>query len=134
MNTNFAKLAKIASKLDDAGEYELADQVETILTQLITEAAIEKESKEKKLDPKAKARNRGKVVFPASSSKDKKDHFPINSESQARNALARASQYSKVPSWYRGSLEALVKAVQRAVHSAYPSIKTTSKSKKPGKG
>lgn len=90
----------------------------------------------KKLDPKAKTRNRGTVVFPAESSKvkDSKDHFPINNEAQARNALARASQYSKAPPWYKGSLQSLVSAVQRKVHSKYKGIKVTEKSKKPGKG
>lgn len=129
-----ARLAKIAAELDDAGEYHLADELEGVLEQLISTAAKKKEKAKKKLDPKAKARNRGKVVFPASSSKDKKDHFPINSEAQARNAVARASQYSKVPSWYSGSLEGLVRAVRKAVRAAYPGIKLTDKSKNPGKG
>ena len=87
-------------------------------------------------DPDAEVRNRGDVVFPAGSSKvkDDKDHFPINSEPQARNALARASQYSSAPSWYEGSLDSLVKAVQRKVKGKYPGIETSEKSAKPGKG
>ena len=46
-----------------------------------------------KKDPQAKIRNRGDVVFPAGSKyvNDDKDHFPINSKNQARNALARAN-------------------------------------------
>jgi len=50
--------------------------------------------KKEKLDPKAKVRNRGVVVFPAESDKvlDNKDHFPINNLRQARNALSRANQ------------------------------------------
>ena len=89
-----------------------------------------------KKDPKAKVRNRGNVVFPAGSKsvKDDKDHFPINSKAQARNALARASQYSSVPKWYTGGLNSLVKAVQRKVKAKYPGIETTKKSAKPGKG
>jgi len=92
--------------------------------------------KKKKKDPKAKVRNRGDVVFPAGSKsvKDDKDHFPINSKAQARNALARASQYSSVPKWYAGGLKSLVKAVQRKVKAKYPGIETTKKSAKPGKG
>lgn len=88
-----------------------------------------KEAKEK-TDPKAKVRNRGTVVFPAESSsvKDKKDHFPINDADQARNALARAGQYSSVPSWYNGSLESLRSAISRAVHKHYPSIGKEKKS------
>lgn len=84
-------------------------------------------------DPKAKVRNRGTVVFPASSSKDDKDHFPINDADQARNALGRASQYDKAPDWYSGSLQSLVSKVRSAVKSKYPSIETTEKSEKSGK-
>ncbi|HEY5268440.1 MAG TPA: hypothetical protein VII94_04895 [Candidatus Saccharimonadales bacterium] len=92
--------------------------------------AAEKKEK-KKLDPKAKVRNRGTVCVPAESAKDKKDHFPINDEGQARNALARVHQYSSVPAWYSGSLKGLQDAVSRKVHSKYPSIgKADKKSKK----
>lgn len=81
----------------------------------------------KKQDPNAKVRNRGDVVFPAGTKTvtDNKDHFPINSESQARNALSRVAQYSAAPSWYTGSLESLKTAVQSAVHRKYPGIKVT---------
>jgi hypothetical protein len=86
-------------------------------------------------NPKAAVRNRGDVVFPAGSKsvKDDKDHFPINSEAQARNALARASQYSSSPGWYAGSLDSLVKRVSSAVHRKYPGIKVTKAGKTPGK-
>ena len=96
----------------------------------------EKKKKKSKKKASAKVRNRGTVVFSAKSSKvkDDKDHFPINSEAQARNALARASQYSSVPKWYKGSLKSLVAAVQRKVRGKYKGIKTTAASKKPGKG
>lgn len=87
----------------------------------------------KKLDPKAKARNRGTVCVPAEKAKDKKDHFPINSEDQARNALARVNQYSSVPEWYSGSLQSLVDLVARKVKSKYPSIEVSKDAKKPGK-
>ncbi len=85
---------------------------------------------------KVKARNRGKVVFPAESSsvKDNGDHFPINDADQARNALARANQYSSAPEWYKGSLQSLVNAVARAVKKHYPSIDVSKAAKKPGKG
>tara|TARA_B100001123_G_scaffold111435_1_gene129643 strand:+ start:2720 stop:3190 length:471 start_codon:yes stop_codon:yes gene_type:complete len=96
--------------------------------------ALEEKKRKKKF--KAKVRNRGDATFPAESSKvkDDKDHFPVNSKAQAKNALARASQYKKAPSWYKGSLDSLVKAVQRKVKSKYPSIKTTKASSTPGKG
>jgi hypothetical protein len=92
-------------------------------------AAAKKKSK-KKLDPKAEVRNRGTVCVPAASAKDKKDHFPINDEGQARNALARVHQYSIVPSWYKGSLKGLQALVSRKVHSKYPSIGKSKSSKK----
>lgn len=82
-----------------------------------------------KLDPKAKVRNRGTVCVPASSAKDKKDHFPINSEAQARNALARVHQYSSVPAWYSGSLKSLQELVSRKVHSKYKGIGKSEKKK-----
>ena len=88
-----------------------------------------------KIDPDAKVRNRGLVVFSSKSKyvKDSKDHFPINDEDQARNALARSSQYDKVPIWYDGTLEELVKKVHDKVKDEYPDIKVTEKSEKPGK-
>jgi len=78
-------------------------------------------------DPKAKTRNRGKCVFPAEHSKvkDNKDHFKINNAGQARNALARAGQYNKVPPWFKGSLEQLKNSIQRAVKQHFPSIEVS---------
>jgi len=102
----------------------------------LTESAkeVDEELNEKK-DPKAKVRNRGNVVFPAGSKKvkDDKDHFPINNEAQARNALARANQYSSSPPWYEGSLKELVGKVAGAVKRKYPNIKVSKAAKKPGK-
>jgi hypothetical protein len=90
---------------------------------LVLAEKFEKIAKDKpKLDPKAKVRNRGTVCVPASSAKDKKDHFPINNEAQARNALARVHQYSSVPAWYSGSLKSLQELVSRKVHSKYKGI------------
>lgn len=84
---------------------------------------ISKTAKDKpKLDPKAKVRNRGIVCVPASSAKDKKDHFPINSEAQARNALAQVAKYNKVPAWYNGSLKSLQDLVSKKVHAKYKGI------------
>lgn len=108
----------------------MANNVEKILVlagdfEKRAEEALVAEAKKKdskKLDPKAKVRNRGSVCVPASSAKDKKDHFPINNIDQARNALARVHQYSSVPEWYSGSLKGLQALVSRKVHSKYPSI------------
>ncbi len=81
----------------------------------------------------AKKRHRGDVVFPHESPKvkDDKDHFPINSVSQARNAIARANQYDKSPDWYKGSLKQLLNAVVKAVQKKYKSIDISKKAKTP---
>jgi hypothetical protein len=82
-----------------------------------------------------KSKERGSFIFPSTHSKVKSgDHFPIDTEGRARNALARANQYSKAPKWWSGSLQELVSAVARAVHSKYKNIEVSKKSKKPGKG
>ena len=96
----------------------------------------EDEILEEKRNPKAKVRNRGDVVFPAGSKNvtDNEDHFPINSKTQARNALARASQFDKSPPWYKGTLKSLVTKVQSAVKNKYKDIEVTKKSATPGKG
>ncbi len=92
---------------------------------LISEA---KKKDSKKLDPKAKVRNRGTVCVPAEQAKDNKDHFPINDEGQARNALARVQQLSSAP-WYKGSLEGLKALVARKVKAKYPKIDVGGKKK-----
>lgn len=108
---------------------QLAISYDNLATQALVVTAAKKEKK--KLDPKAKVRNRGTVCVPAESAKDKKDHFPINDEDQARNALARVHQYSSAPPWYSGSLKGLQDLVSRKVHSKYPGIgKSEKKSKK----
>ncbi len=91
---------------------------------------------ENKKDPTAHVRNRGDVIFPAGSKDvtDDKDHFPINSAAQARNALARANQFSESPKWYKGTLKSLVKKVAGAVKRKYPSIDVSKAAEKPGKG
>jgi hypothetical protein len=74
-------------------------------------------------DPKAKVRNRGTVIFSAESPDvtDDKDHFPINSEDQARAALSRASQSDF--EWYKGTKEQAIAKIKSAVRKAFPSIK-----------
>jgi len=106
----------------------LSQKFEEMAEESLIKSAKEKEKK--KLDPKAKVRNRGTVCVPASSAKDKKDHFPINNIDQARNALARVHQYSSVPEWYKGSLKGLQALVSRKVHSKYPAIGKEKSSKK----
>jgi hypothetical protein len=93
--------------------------------------SLDKSAKKKeKLDPKAKVRNRGTACVPAESAKDKKDHFPINDEAQARNALARVHQYTSAPEWYSGSLKGLQALVARKVKAKYPKIDVGGKDSK----
>lgn len=101
------------------------------LPQTLRSASLEtisrllKSAKEKKkLNPKAKVRNRPSPIFPADHAKvkDEKDHFPINTAARARNALARSHQFSEAPEWWKGSLKDLQNAVARAVKKEYPSI------------
>lgn len=109
-----------------------ADQLLTLATNFdkITANSLIKTAQQKKLDPKAEVRNRGTVCVPAEQAKDKKDHFPINDEAQARNALARVHQYNSVPEWYKGSLKGLQDLVSRKVHAKYPGIGKDKKSSK----
>lgn len=101
---------------------------------IIVEAAKEFE-KLAEGNPEAKVRNRGDCVFSASHPKvtDNKDHFPVNNEGQAHSALSYANGFSAAPPWYSGSLSSLVNAVARKVHSKYPGIQLSDKSKNPGK-
>jgi len=100
-----------------------------LIHESLNEWLNEKKKETKKEDPNAKVRNRGDVVFPAESKsvKDDKDHFPINSISQARNALARVHQYKSIPSWYNGKLKNLISKVTSDIHKKYPSIDIESK-------
>jgi hypothetical protein len=71
-----------------------------------------------------KCRTRPEPVLQSTHDKvtDNQDHFPIDSVSRARNALARVAQFSAAPKWWSGTLEELKNAVRMAVHSKYPSI------------
>lgn len=90
----------------------------------------------KKLDPKAKVRNRGKVAVDIDHPKNKsnKQHFPMNSAAQARNAVSRVNAFNKAPEWWSGSLQELVNCVVRAVKKHYPGIEVSKAGKTPGKG
>ena len=122
---------------DDVHEKFIMDDKLQEMIDRALDAGIEKiDEAGKKKDPKAKLRNRGDVVFPAESPKvtDDKDHFPINNKNQARNALARANQYSSSPKWYKGKLTDLVKKVANAVKRKYKDIDVSKAAEKPGKG
>lgn len=111
------ELADIAGKLDRNGRTKLADRLDRVIGRL------------------SKRADKGSFVFPSSHSKVKSgNHFPIDTEGRARNALARANQYDKAPDWYDGALQELVDTVVREVKKKYPSIEISEKSKNPGKG
>ena len=118
--SDYKKLEKLAGNFDYWCEKPL---------EVIAKAA-KKTKENKKHDPKASLRNRGKCVFPAGSSKvnDDKDHYPINSEKQGRAALSYAGKQKSAP-WYNGTVEEMRKAVQRAVHKAFPNIGKEEKKK-----
>ena len=87
----------------------------------------------KKLDQKAEVRNRPSPAFPAESSKvkDKKDHYPLGNENQARNAWARAHQTGgKAPSLYKGTYSSFLSALKRKIKSKFPSIELSDKKTK----
>jgi hypothetical protein len=105
----------------------IASDYDNVATRALVVTAKKKEKK--KLDPKAKVRNRGTVCVSAEQAKDKKDHFPINDEAQARNALARVQQLTSAP-WYKGSLEGLKALVSRKVKAKYPGINVGGKDSK----
>ena len=87
-------------------------------------------------DAKAKVRNRGTCVYPADHPKvkDNKDHYPINSEDQARTALRYANkEKGEAPPWFSGTVKEFLNGIVRKVRKEYPGIQITEKSKKPGK-
>ncbi len=87
----------------------------------------------KKLTGKARKKlPESSFAIPAShpQNKGKKDKFPINDESHARNAISRANQFSTSPDWWSGSAQELVNTVTRAVKSKFPKIEISDKAKK----
>lgn len=119
----------------------LADKFETMATKELTKIAKKKEEKKKKPPFWLKnkdyqgANDKGNFIFPSTHPKVKSgDHFPIDTEGRAQNALSRANQFSSAPEWYKGTLQELLNTVVRAVHKKYPGIKISDKAKKPGKG
>ena len=91
---------------------------------------------QEKKDPKAKVRNRGDAVFPAGSSKvlDDNDHYPVNTEKEARAALGYVNHYKETPPWYNGSLQSMVDKVVNKVKRKFPDIEVSAAAEKPGKG
>lgn len=127
------KLAELATYLDESGHEDLADKIDEVITAIA--AAQKGVNPFAKGKDKDKGKGKAKAVFPANHAKvkDKKEHFPLGSVSQARNALSQANKFKEVPSWFKGTLKELVSAVAKAVKKEFPSIDVSEKSKKPGK-
>ena len=75
-------------------------------------------------------------IFPKDSPdvNDGKCHFPLNSLARGRAALAYASRYKELPTWYSGSmsLDEFVKHIADEVKKAYPSIEVTAAGEEAG--
>jgi hypothetical protein len=56
---------------------------------------------------------------------DKKEHFPVTTETQARSSLTRVMQLKTAPVWYRGSLEELQNDVYQGAIAAHPACVNT---------
>jgi hypothetical protein len=114
------QLYKIANILDKSGLYSYAD----IIDDLIIHLASANES-----------RNRANPAIPSAHPKvtDNRDHFPLGSLTQARNALARVNQFKKRPEWWDGTLQELVNIVVKSVKRKYPSITVSIASTRPGR-
>lgn len=68
--------------------------------------------------------DRGDCIFPKTHSAvmDDRDHYPINTEEQAKSALDRAAQQVKPPAWFSGEIEDLRKIIVCAVKEKFPDI------------
>lgn len=117
----FSKFAELACQLDSAGLFQEADVLDEMLS---VQAAFKQK--------------RSEFAIPADHPKNRSDigHFPINTLARARNALARASQFSpgNPPKWWVGTSQALVNIITKAVNKKYPSITISDAGKKAGKG
>lgn len=83
-----------------------------------------------------KSKPKGDFIFPKDHPKvtDDKDHYPINSESRGRSAIAQANKMKKAPPWYKGTVEQFLDTVVKAVKKKYKGIEISPAGKNPGKG
>lgn len=54
---------------------------------------------------------------------DRKEHFPVTTETQARSSMSRVMQLKEVPTWYSGTLNALRQEVYAGIVHYHPHIK-----------
>lgn len=76
------------------------------------------------------ADDKGEFIFGAKHSKvtDEQDHFPIDTQGRARNALVRAAQLAKSsgrPRWFTGTPKQFLDEVRRVVKKRWPAIEVT---------
>jgi hypothetical protein len=53
---------------------------------------------------------------------DKKEHFPVFTQTQAQSSMARVMQLSEIPSWYNGTLAELRQEVYAGINKIHPGI------------
>jgi len=53
---------------------------------------------------------------------DKKEHFPIGTEAQAKKALEQVKKIDKTPKWYKGEVKDLKATVMKTVKKEYPTF------------
>jgi len=53
---------------------------------------------------------------------DKKDHFPVFTETQARSSMSRAMQLTEVPVWYSGNMDDLRREVYMGIAKVHPDL------------
>lgn len=54
---------------------------------------------------------------------DRKDHFPVTTEVQARSSMVRVLQLTEVPDWYNGTIAELRKEIYDNILSFHPDLK-----------
>jgi len=124
----YQKWLKDSKPLTEDENKDLVKNIETEFDEETSADTYIRTAAKEKLNPKAKNRNRGKCVVPAERALDHTDHYPINSIEEGRAALRYVGKQKSAP-WYRGSVESLRNAVERAVHSTYPELKHDKKKK-----
>jgi hypothetical protein len=72
----------------------------------------------------AKKKRRNKYALPKSHKlvNDGKNHFPVNDEAHARNALSRMMQYERAPKWFDGKLTQLRNIIIKQVKARHKGI------------
>ena len=53
---------------------------------------------------------------------DDKDHYPINSTTQAKNLAQKINDLTEKPSWWKGTLNQLKNTVMKCIKQTYPKL------------